>query len=454
MAEDREPTSYQPSYDPAGEVVELCRDLIRIDTSNYGDDSGPGERKAAEHVAALLDEVGIASELFEREPGRTSLVAQWGGVSTGSTTGQGAAEDRGALLLHGHLDVVPAAAEDWQVHPFSGEIRDGYLWGRGAVDMKDFDAMLLSVVRARTRAGAVPERPVVLCFTADEEAGGHHGAQVLVDDHADHLAHCTEAVGEVGGFSTTIRGQRLYLIEAAEKGMAWMRLTARGRAGHGSMINDDNAVARLTAAVARIGAHQWPVRLTPAMQTLLAAVGEIAGTEATPDNAEALVEEFGGAARMMGAVIRNTANPTMLQAGYKVNVIPKEATAYVDGRFLPGYEDEFFDTVAELCGEGIERSFLSHQQPWETPYDGDLVDAMQRCLVAEDPDALVAPFLMSGGTDAKHFNRLGLHSYGFTPLRLPADLDFTALFHGVDERVPVDALEFGARVLDRFVEQI
>jgi acetylornithine deacetylase/succinyl-diaminopimelate desuccinylase-like protein len=444
MADDRERPSYDPAYDPAGEVVEICRDLIRIDTSNYGDDSGPGERKAAEHVAALLDEVGIPAELFETASGRTSLVAQWGGTPGAE----------GALLLHGHLDVVPAAAEDWQVNPFSGEIQDGYVWGRGAVDMKDFDAMMLSVVRARTRAGEVPQRPIVLCFTADEEAGGHLGAQVLVEQHTDHLAHCTEAIGEVGGFSTTIRGQRLYLIEAAEKGMAWMKLTARGRAGHGSMINDDNAVTRLTEAVARIGAHQWPVRLTPAMQTLLAAVGEIAGAEATPENAEALVAEFGGAARMMGAVIRNTANPTMLAAGYKVNVIPTEATAHVDGRFLPGFEDEFFETIAFLCGEGIERSYLSHQQPWETPYDGDLVDAMARCLLAEDPDATVAPFLMSGGTDAKHFNKLGLRSYGYTPLRLPADLDFTALFHGVDERVPVDALEFGARVLDRFLSEV
>ena len=213
-------TGPDPTYDPAGEVVELCRDLIRIDTSNYGDQDGPGERKAAEHVASLLDEVGIEARLYESEPGRTSLVAHWGGTPTG---------DRGALLLHGHLDVVPAAAEDWQVDPFSGEIQDGYVWGRGAVDMKDFDAMLLSVVRARARAGRVPDRPVVLCFTADEEAGGHKGAEHLMREHRDELEGCTEAVGEVGGFSTTVRGRRMYLIEAAEKGMAWMKLTARGR---------------------------------------------------------------------------------------------------------------------------------------------------------------------------------------------------------------------------------
>ncbi len=431
-----------PRHDPAGEVVELCRELIRIDTSNYGDQEGPGERKAAEYVATLLDDVGISSELYEPTPGRTSVVARWGG------------SEGDALLLHGHLDVVPAAAEDWQVDPFAGEIRDGYVWGRGAVDMKDFDAMLLSVVRARARAGRVPERPVVLCFTADEEAGGHHGAQQIVEQRPEWLEGCTEAVGEVGGFSTTVRGRRLYLIEAAEKGMAWMKLTARGRAGHGSMINHENAVTELAAAVARIGAHDWPVRLTPTMKTLLAAVADLAGTEATPENAQSLVEEFGGAARMLGAVLRNTTNPTMLDAGYKVNVIPTEASAHVDGRFLPGYEDEFFATLAELCGENIEIEYVSKQPPWETPYDGDLVDAMGRSILAEDPDAIVAPYLMSGGTDAKHFNKLGMRSYGFAPLRLPADLDFTALFHGVDERVPVDALEFGARVFDRFLDQV
>ena len=433
----------RPAYDPAAEVVELCQELIRIDTSNYGNGDGPGERKAAEHVAALLDEVGIESTIIEGAPGRANVVARWGG-----------GDGRPPLLLHGHLDVVPAEAADWQVDPFAGEIRDGMVWGRGAVDMKDFDAMLLSVVRARAAAGVAPDREVVVCFTADEEAGGHHGAEILINEHADLLADCTEAVGEVGGFSATVRGRRVYLIEAAEKGMAWMRLTARGRAGHGSMLNDDNAVTRLAGAVARIGAHQWPVRLTPTMEVLLAAIGELAGTEATPENAEALVEEFGDAARMLGAVIRNTANPTMLQAGYKTNVIPTEAWATVDGRFLPGFEDEFFATLAELAGPGIEIDFESKQDPWETPYDGDLVGAMTRSLLAEDPEALVAPYLMSGGTDAKHFRKLDMRSYGFAPLRLPGDLDFTSLFHGVDERVPVDALEFGARVFDRFLDEI
>jgi len=430
------------SYDPAAEVVEVCRDLIRIDTTNPGDDSGPGERKAAEYVAGLLDEVGIDSQLFESEPGRTTLVARWGGE-----TGE-------PLLLHGHLDVVPANAADWQVDPFSGEIQDGYLWGRGAVDMKDFDAMLLSLVRARARAGAVPRRPLALVFTADEEAGGHKGADWLVQHHAELIDDCTVAVGEVGGFSTTFRDRRLYLIQVAERGMAWMRLTARGHAGHGSMRHPDNAVTRLAATVARLGQHEWPVRLTPTMQVLLASVADIAGTEATPENAESIVEEFGSAARMLGAVLRHSTNPTMLDAGYKVNVVPGQAVAQVDGRFLPGYEDEFFATLAELVGEGIDVEWTSNQAALETSFEGEVVDAMNAALLAEDPDALVAPYLMSGGTDGKHWAKLGMQCYGFAPLNLPADLDFTALFHGVDERVPTDALTFGARVLDDFLGRL
>jgi acetylornithine deacetylase/succinyl-diaminopimelate desuccinylase-like protein len=432
-------TSTAADHDPTSEVVEICSDLIAIDTSNYGDEPGPGERKAAEHVAQLLDEVGIEVDVVESEPGRTSLIARWGGA-----TGE-------PVLLHGHLDVVPARAEDWAVHPFSGEVRDGVVWGRGAVDMKDFDAMLLSTVRARARAGAVPERPLVLCFTADEEAGGAKGAGRLVRTHRDLLETCTVAVGEVGGFSTTVRGRRLYLIQAAEKGMAWIRLTACGNAGHGSMRHPDNAVTALAGAVARIGQHDWPVRLTPTMEVLLAAVAELAGTEATPANAEALVEEFGSAARMLGAVLRNSCNPTMLQAGYKVNVVPGTATARVDGRYLPGYEDEFWATLATLVGPDVEMAREVHLSGNETSYDGQVADAMTAALLAEDPDAMVAPYLMSAGTDGKYWNDLGMRCFGFTPLRLPDDLDFTALFHGVDERVPVDSLEFGARVFDRFL---
>ena len=427
---------------PEAEVVEICSELIRFDTSNFGDDTGPGERAAAEHVAGLLDEVGIHSELFESEPRRTSLIAHWG-VGSGEP-----------LLIHGHLDVVPAVAADWQVAPFSGEVDQGMVWGRGAVDMKDFNAMLLSVVRARTRAGRLPNRPVVLCFTADEEAGGALGAGYLVDQQREHFAGVREAVGEVGGFSTTVRGKRLYLIEAAERGMAWIRLQASGTAGHGSMRHPDNAVARLAAAVARVAAHEWPVRLTPTMQILLAGVAELADTTVSPANAEELISEFGPAARMLGAVLRNSANPTMLQAGYKVNVVPGTAQGWLDGRTLPGFEDEFYATLAELVGDQVGIEYEVRMPALQAEFEGAVSDAMTAALIDHDPDALVLPYLMSGGTDAKHFHRLGIRGFGFTPLRLPDELDFTALFHGVNERVPVDSLEFGARVLDDFLDRI
>ncbi|HYO31560.1 MAG TPA: M20/M25/M40 family metallo-hydrolase [Nocardioidaceae bacterium] len=430
------------SYEPEAEVTQICRDLIRMDTSNYGDGSGPGERQAAEHVAALLDEVGINSEIFEPSSRRTSLVAHWG--DPGST-------DR--LLIHGHLDVVPAAKADWKIDPFSGEVHDGYVWGRGAVDMKDFDAAILSVVRARARAGAVPSRAITLAFTADEEAGSIAGAHPMVDQRPDLLEGCTEAIGEVGGFSTTINGKRLYLVETAEKGLAWLRLRAHGTAGHGSMRNADNAVTAVAEAVAAIGRHEWPIRITPSMGRLLEEVATLTGYPNVEDNVDALVEHFGPAARMLAAVVRNTANPTMLASGYKHNVIPGEATANIDGRFLPGYEDEFFATLRSLLPDNVSYEVLVHDKALETPFDGALVDAMCASLLAEDEQATVLPFLMSGGTDAKAWDRLGIRCFGFSPLRLPEDLDFTALFHGVDERVPVDALEFSARVLDGFLDR-
>ncbi len=427
-------------YDVTAEVVEHCRELIRLDTSNFGDDSGPGERKAAEYVAGALSDAGLDPMIVESAPGRASVLARW----------EGADPQASPLLVHGHLDVVPAQAADWSVDPFAAEVVDDYVYGRGAVDMKDFDAMLLSVVRARRAAGAAPRRPVVLAFTADEESGSRKGAHWLVEEHADWFEGCTEAIGEVGGFSTVVGGQRLYLVESGEKGMAWLRLTARGTAGHGSMRHPDNAVSALARAVAAIGEHEWPVAPGPSMQSLLTKVREL--THGGGDDPDELIAAFGPAARMVGAGIRNTTNPTMLQAGYKVNVVPGEAVARVDGRFLPGQRETFIEQVRALVGDRIEIDVEISDVALETEFSGDLVDAMTTALLAEDPDAHVAPFLMSGGTDAKAWDRLGIRSFGFTPLRLPADLDFTALFHGIDERVPVDALHFGARVLDRFLD--
>jgi len=439
-------TSPTPLAGAQSEVAELLSDLIRIDTTNTGDTAtSAGERTAAEWVAAKLDEVGISSVIHESEPGRASLVARIEGTD----------RDRPAMLVHGHLDVVPADASEWSVHPFSGEERDGYIWGRGAVDMKDMDAMTLALVRDWARTGVKPDRDIVLAFVADEEAGGRKGAHFMVDQHADLFEGCTEAISEVGGFSITVRDDlRLYLVQTAEKGLGWMKLTAGGRPGHGSFVHDDNAVTRLAEAVARIGSSRLPTVLTPPMREFLDAVSDAYGIEIDPDSPEEALARLGSISRMIGAALRNTANPTMLDAGYKANVIPGTASATIDGRFLYGQEEQFEAQLDELIGEGVSREWLVYDQAVETTFDGPTVDLMVDALKAEDAGARPVPFTMSGGTDAKSFERLGMRCFGFSPLKLPAELDFASLFHGIDERISVDSLHFGIRVLDRFLRKV
>ncbi|WP_405994378.1 M20/M25/M40 family metallo-hydrolase [Streptomyces sp. NBC_00986] len=425
------------------EVVDLCRELIRIDTSNYGDHSGPGERKAAEYVAEQLAEVGLEPKIFESHPGRASTVARIEGTDP----------SRPALLIHGHLDVVPANAADWTHHPFSGEVADGCVWGRGAVDMKDMDAMTLAVVRDRLRSGRRPPRDIVVAFLADEEAGGTYGARHLVDNHRELFDGVTEGISEVGGFSFTVSEERrLYLIQTAEKGMHWMKLTVAGTAGHGSMIHRDNAITELSEAVARIGRHKFPVRVTKTTRAFLDELGDALGTQLDPEDMESTLKRLGGIAKLIGATLSNTANPTQLNAGYKVNVIPGEATAHVDGRFLPGYKEEFFADLDRILGPNVKREGTHSDKALETSFDGPLVEAMQSSLLAEDPTAKAIPYMLSGGTDAKSFDDLGIRGFGFAPLKLPPELDFAGMFHGVDERVPVEGLKFGVRVLDRFID--
>jgi acetylornithine deacetylase/succinyl-diaminopimelate desuccinylase-like protein len=424
------------------EVAGICRDLIRIDTSNPGDHSGPGERLAAEHVAALLAEAGLEPRILESHPKRASVVARMPGKD----------RSRPGLLVHGHLDVVPANAKDWQRDPFSGELADDCVWGRGAVDMKDMDAMILAVVRQRLAEGRLPARDVVLAFTADEEAGGTWGASYLVDKHPDLFEGVTEAVSEVGGFSMTVADQRLYLLQTAEKGIAWLRLTAQGTAGHGSMIQRDNAVTELAEAVARIGRHEWPVRLIPSVREFLEGLCATLSVEFDQNDLEYPLSKLGPISRLIGATLQHTANPSGLRAGYKVNVVPQIAYADIDGRFLPGYEEEFYEELDKLLGPSVTREFIHKDIGLETSADGDLYDTMVASLLAEDPTARVIPYCLSGGTDAKSFSRLGMRCFGFTPLQLPADLDFSGMFHGIDERVPVESLRFGVRVLDRFLD--
>ena len=436
--------------DAVGEVVGLVSTLIRFDTSNTGDPATTkGEAECAHWVAERLREAGYEPEYLESgAPGRGNVFVRLPGADPA----------RGALLIHGHLDVVPAEAADWSVHPFSGVVSDGYVWGRGAVDMKDMCGMMLAVARHFKRTGVVPPRDLVFAFVADEEHGGKYGAQWLVANRPDLFAGVTEAVGEVGGFSITVPrrdgGQRrLYLIETAEKGLLWMRLTSRGRAGHGSMVHDDNAVTAIAEAVARLGRHEFPLVLSDAVAEFLTAVGEETGYTFDPDSPdlEGAVAKLGPIARLVGATLRDTANPTMLAAGYKANVIPATAEAVVDCRVLPGRQAAFEREVDELIGPNVSREWISELPSYETSFDGHLVDAMNDAILVADPDARTVPYMLSGGTDAKSFANLGIRCFGFAPLRLPPDLDFAALFHGVDERVPVDALEFGTRVLEHFL---
>jgi acetylornithine deacetylase/succinyl-diaminopimelate desuccinylase-like protein len=427
------------------EAARFAADLIRIDTTNRGGGDAR-ERPAAEYVAARLAEAGVEPVLLESAPGRANVVAR--------VDGEG---QRGALLLHGHLDVVPADPADWSVPPFSGEIRDGVLWGRGAVDMKNADAVLLALVGEWARSGRRPRRDVVLAFTADEEDTAEFGARWLVERHPELFEGCTEAIGESGAFTFHADGRRLYPIASAERGTAWLKLTARGRAGHGSKPNEANAVTRLAAAMARIGGYRWPVRLTATVRAAVEAIAAAAGVELPPGAltgelpAEQLLALLGPAGALVAGTVRNSANPTMLQAGYKINVIPGEAVGYVDGRVLPGYADEFRASLDELTGPDVAWEYTHSEIPLEAPLAAPLMASMARALLAEDPGSTVVPYCMSGGTDAKWFSRLGLTCYGFTPLVLPEGYDYYAMFHGTDERIPLSALEAGVRIMDRLL---
>lgn len=426
-----------PRLTAEDEVVGLCQDLLRIDSSNFGDGSGPGERATAEYVMASLTEVGLDPEYYETAPGRANVVVR--------LPGQDPTLD--ALVLHGHLDVVPAQASDWQVDPFGGEERDGLLWGRGAVDMKDMDAMIITALGDILESGRQPARDIIVAFFSDEENGGVFGSHYLVDNRPDLFAGATEAISEVGGYSVTFGGQRAYLLQTGEKALVWIKLIARGRAAHGSRVMSDNAVTKLAEAVAILGRQEWPVELLDTTDLLLAEIARIMKVDPEQTDPDTLVLSTGTAAGFIQASLRTTSNPTLLKAGYKHNVIPDTAEALIDIRTLPGQEQVVLDRVRELVGDDIEIVVMHSDVGLENPFSGALVDAMVGTLGRHDPDAAVLPYMLSGGTDNKALVKLGIRGYGFAPLRLPPELDFPGMFHGVDERVPLDALVFGRRVL-------
>jgi acetylornithine deacetylase/succinyl-diaminopimelate desuccinylase-like protein len=422
---------------PLDATATIARNLIRFDTSNFGDGKANGETAAAEYIGALLEPLGTVPQYFDSEPGRTSVVARIAGVDPAKP----------ALVVHGHTDVVPADPANWSVDPFEGVIKDGMLWGRGAVDMKNMDAMIITALQDIHAAGKQPARDLIVAFFADEENGGVFGSHFIVDNHPELFDGATEAISEVGGYSVTLNGQRAYLVQTGEKALVWVKLVAHGTAAHGSRVISDNAVTKLAHAVATLGHHDWPIELLETTEQLLAELARILKLDISRTGPAELVAKTGTAAGFIASSLRTTTNPTLLKAGYKHNVIPDVAEALIDIRTLPGEEDAVLSRVRELVGPEVEVIVLHSDIGLENPFSGPLVNAMVASLGDSDPGAPILPYIFPGGTDNKALSKLGITGYGFAPLKLPADLDFPAMFHGVDERVPLDALVFGRQVL-------
>jgi len=426
------------------DTARIARDLIRFDTSNYGEGRGNSETEAAQYIEAELIEMGLSPELIDAAPGRTSVIVRVAGRYENPV--DRTRVQRPALVVHGHLDVVPADAANWSVDPFAGVVRDGMLWGRGAVDMKNMDAMMVTALREVIDSGG-PNRDLVVAFFSDEENGGEFGSHHIVTEHAHHFDGATEAISEVGGYSVELAGRRAYLLQTGEKALIWIKLIARGTAAHGSRVIHDNAVTKLAEAVAKLGREVWPLHLTDTTRRMVSELSRLLGTDPEKLSPDEILLRSGTAAGFLTATVRTTTNPTLMQAGYKHNVIPDRAEALIDIRTLPGEEDTVLAHVQQLIGEDIELVVMHRDVGLENPFSGALVDEMVATLKRHDPGADVLPYLLSGGTDNKALSLLGITGYGFAPLKLTPDLDFPAMFHGVDERVPLAALNFGHRAL-------
>ena len=424
-------------------AVEVLSTLIRMDTQS----GGPGERGAAEWVGAYLSDVGVESTIVESEAGRASLVAR--------VPGRDPSLD--PLLVQMHLDVVPAQPHEWSVHPLSGEVKDGYLWGRGAVDMKNMVASVLTIVAERLRCGRLPRRPLVLAFFADEENAGVLGAEWVVAHHPELFEGCHTAIGEGGGYSVPLApGRRVYPVHVAEKGWAAIEVSAHAAPAHASRIYDDNPVRVLSEAVGRLTADRFPTHLTAEVEQLLRTACEVHGVGFDPSNPEAALPLLGTESSNAASGLRHTAHATRFAAGYQSNVIPSSATAELDCRYLPGRWEEFLGELHAALGDRVQVRELARTlglSPAAGGPDPAVFSAALEALRAEDAAASVSPFMLSGGTDATHLQALGIQCFGFNPLLLPEDLDFWALFHGIDERIPLETLHFSTRVLDRFLDQ-
>lgn len=434
------------------DAAALCARLIRFDTTNHGEGRSAGERECAEYIASLLEAAGYTPLLLGPSPERASVVVRIEGTDR-SLPG---------LLVHAHLDVVPAEPEQWNRDPFSGEIDGGYIYGRGASDMKDMVAMTLATLLKWSAAGTRPQRDIVVAFVADEEDKGDHGALWLVAEHPELFDGVGAAIGESGGHATLLTAVdgapvRLYPVAVAERGTLHIRVRAEGTSGHGSRPVPANAVKTLISGLERVGNHRWPLTLTPAVRAYIeqtsAALGHTADLD-TEAGVGLAIDAMGAAGTVAGVTIRCSSTPTVLRAGYKVNVIPGVAEADIDIRCLPGTQESAMETIDALLGPGITREFLSHQPPTQSDADSHWFESMRRALLRHDPAAVVVPYCMGGGTDAKAFAPLGISCFGFAPLGADPGGRTVDGVHGVDERVPVASVRSGQLILQDFLENV
>jgi acetylornithine deacetylase/succinyl-diaminopimelate desuccinylase-like protein len=429
-------------------VVEICSRLLAIDSSNYGARGG-SESAVAEYVCDLLRGAGYAPEVLASAPGRTNVLLRVPGSDPGLD----------GFLVHGHLDVVPAEPEQWSVDPFAGLIQDGYIWGRGATDMKDMVASMLSTLLRWSEEGTGPRRDIVFAFVADEEADGTYGSEWLVENHPDRFAGVAAGISEGGGVPVEQMDSegvvhRFYPVSTAERGTQHMTVRATGASGHGSRPEAENAVLDLVDAIARVAHHRWPITLIPSTRAYLELTTAALGVESdlsTDEGVEAAIDSIGDLRADVRPASRNSVNPTVLRAGYKTNVIPGVAEAELDVRSVPGTQDALVAEIRRLLGPDITTEFISNQAGVEAPIDSPWFRAITEAITTHDPEAVVVPYCLGGGTDAKAFSRIGIPCYGFAPLGVDPEGRVGSGMHGVDERVPVAALETGALVLQRFL---
>jgi len=427
----------------------LCQQLLRIDTTNP-----PGnELPAAELLADELRGAGLEPVVLESAPGRGNVVARLRGTG-----------EKPPLLLTAHLDVVEADPSAWDHPPFSGEVHDGCLWGRGAIDMKNMAAMSVAIITRLAREGVRPQRDLIFAGVADEEAGCRHGSLWLCDNHTD-LVRSEFAIGEGGGFNIQVAGKSFFTVQVAEKGVCWVRARATGEPGHGSMPREDSAVVQLSEAIARLGKQGLPRHSSEPVQGFIGAVAShlpapmrpLIKMLSSPTLGPAMLNLVPdpGVRRAFRALLGNTASPTILRAGNKTNVIPGFAEAEIDGRILPGQtKDDFMRELHEVLGADIELEVMHSLPPVITePKESSLYSLIHEVMAERAPDAPMVPFTLQGFTDAKAFTSIGAKWYGFAPVMLPPTLRFADMFHGHNERIPVDGLAWGTQTLMQVVRR-